>query len=61
MSSFTSAPILRHFDPALQLIMETDASHFALGAILSQKYGKFLHPVAFHSRKFTTAEMNYGV
>jgi hypothetical protein len=33
---FTSAPILRHFNPQLQSIIETDASDYAIGAILSQ-------------------------
>jgi hypothetical protein len=39
-----------------------DASDFALGAVLSQpdKDGR-LHPVAFHSRKFTAAEINYEI
>ena len=61
IEAFTTAPVLRHFDPALQPIVETDASDYALGAILSQKHDKFLHPVAFHSRKFTSAEVNYDV
>ena len=42
-----------------QAIVKTDASDFALGAILSQGLGKEQHPVAFHSRKFTPAEINY--
>ena len=54
-------PVLRHFDPALQLIVETDASDYALDAILSQKQDMFLHPIAFHSRKFTSVEVNYDV
>ena len=35
---FTSAPILRHFDPERITQMETDASDFAIGAVLSQKH-----------------------
>ena len=42
-----------------QAIVETDASDFTLGAILSQGLGKEQHPVAFHSRKCTPAEVNY--
>ena len=56
---FTTVPVLKHFDPDRQAIVETDASDFALGAILSQKHDGNLHPVAFHSRKFTAAEINY--
>jgi len=33
---FTTAPILAHFDAQQPVIIETDASDFALGAILSQ-------------------------
>ena len=59
--AFTSAPILRHFNPELEVIIETDASNFAIGCVLSQKWEKRLHPVAFHLRKMTPAEMNYDV
>ena len=51
--------MLKQFDPDLPAIVETDASNFALGAILSQKQEGRTHPVAFHSRKFTQAEINY--
>jgi hypothetical protein len=59
---FTTAPILSHFDPMKTCIIETDASDFTLGAILSQKDDEGrLHPIAFHSRKFQPAEINYEV
>ena len=45
---FTSAPILRHFDPELPCVIECDASDFAIGAILSLEVEGRLHPVAFH-------------
>jgi len=56
------ASILVHFNPAKEVIIETDASDFAIGAILSQRdeEGR-LHPVAFHSRKFQPAEINYEI
>jgi len=42
--------------------METDASDFAFGAVLSQRDEENrLHPVAFHSRKFSPAEINYKI
>ena len=61
-SSFTSAPVLAHPDINKPFIVETDASDFALGAVLSQ-YGedKLLHPIAFYSRKFSAAEINYDI
>jgi len=59
---FTSAPILAHFDAQKPVIIETDASDFAIGAVLSQRDIKGrLHPVAFHSRKFAPAEINYEI
>jgi transposase InsO family protein len=62
--AFTEAPILRHFDPAAPLRMETDASGFAVSAILSQMlYAGEEHagwyPIAFWSRKLIPAECNY--
>lgn len=60
--AFTTAPILVHFDPSKVPIVETDASDFALGAVLSQKGDdNKLHPVAYHSRKLSKQEMNYEV
>jgi hypothetical protein len=60
--AFTSTPILIHPDPGKPFIVEMDVSNFALGAILSQ-FGidGLLHPVAFYSRKLTSAKMNYQV
>jgi hypothetical protein len=56
---FTTAPILIHFDPHHECIVETDASDFALGGTLSQTTeDKKLHPNAFHSRKFSPAKIN---
>jgi len=53
---------LAHFDPAKPVIIETDASDFAIGAVLSQRDEENrLHPVAFHSRKFQPAEINYEI
>jgi len=33
---FTTAPILAHFDAQKPVIIETDTSDFAIGAVLSQ-------------------------
>ena len=61
-SVFVSAPVLRLFDPFRKIVIEINASDYALGAVLSQKglNGKF-HPVTFYSQKFTPAEMNYKI
>lgn len=59
-SAFTTAPVLRHFDPTRRIRVETDASVFAVGAILSQLFeDEQWHPVAFWSRKMIPAETNY--
>ena len=60
--AFTSAPILVHVDLEKPFIIEADASDFALGSVLSQiAHDEKLHPVAFHSRKFEPAEINYEI
>ena len=60
--AFTLVPVLAHVDPQKPFIIEADASDFALGSILSrQGDDEKLHPVAFHSRKFDTAESNYEI
>jgi len=44
------------------VIIETDALDFTIGAVLSQRDEENrLHPVAFHSRKFQPAEINYEI
>jgi hypothetical protein len=60
-ADFTSAPILAHFDPQLPIIVEMDASDYALGAIISQTNANTqeTHPIAFHSRTFSPMETNY--
>jgi len=58
--AFISAPILTHWIPNAQLIVETDASDYALAAILSiVNEDNEVHPVVFHSRTFTVVELNY--
>ena len=70
--AFTEAPILWHFDPECHIRIETDASGYAIGGVLSQltsgtspdgvviktDLGKW-HPVAFFLRKMIPAETQY--
>ncbi|MBW0480402.1 hypothetical protein O181_020117 [Austropuccinia psidii MF-1] len=59
--AFTIAPILSRFDPSLPTILETDASDYALGAVLSHISGSGKHPIAFYSHKLLPAELNYKI
>jgi len=60
--AFTTALILQHFDRTRPAILEADASNEALGGAVSQyDDDSVLHPFAFHSRKFTSAERNYEI
>ena len=60
--AFTFAPILLHADLEKPFIIEADAYDFALRSILLQVGdGGKLHPIAFNSRKFEVAEINYEI
>ena len=59
--TLSSAPLLIVPDPNLDYEMSTDASGFAIGAVLSQDQGDGMRPIAFHSRKLNKAETNYPV
>ena len=41
--------------------METDSLKRALGAYISQYYKELLHPVTFHLRKLSPAELYYNI
>ena len=48
----TTAPILHHFDPAYLIKVETDASDYTLGAVISQTDSAGVsRPVAFKRHK----------
>ena len=60
--TFTSASILTYWIPNTQLIIETDASNYALAAIFSiVNEDNEVHLVAFHSCTFTVAQLNYDI
>jgi len=60
--AFISAPILMYWVLDAQLVMETNASNYALAAILSiMTKDNEIHPIAFYSQTFSTLELNYNV
>ena len=59
--AFTSADLLKQYDPSKQLVLETDASDQAIAGVLSFEEGKQLFPLAFMSRTMVPAELNYEI
>ncbi len=59
--AFTHAPILTYWVPDRQLVVETDASDYAIATILSiyLEDGE-IHPIAFLSRSLHNAKLNYN-
>ena len=57
---FTCAPVLTKWVPDSEMIVEMDASDYVLAAIISSwTPDSKIHPIAFHSRSFNLAEVNY--
>jgi hypothetical protein len=62
LGAFQKAPLLRHYHPDRPIRLEADASDVALGGVLSQLQtdtNKW-HPIAFFSKQFKGAELNYA-
>jgi len=58
--AFTTVPILTHFIPDTPIIVETDASDYAVAGILSITCSNGeIRPVAFYSWTLTAPELNY--
>lgn len=59
--ALTHAPVLRTYDRNLKCTVTTDASSSrgAIGAVLTQDDGSGARPIAYFSRKMTSAERNY--
>ena len=56
------APVLAHFDPDKEILIETDASDYISVEVMSQYDSNgILHLVAFFSKKYTPAERNYEI
>jgi hypothetical protein len=59
---FCQEPILKVYDPNLETRVEVDASGYATGGILSQKYPDGLwHPIAYRSSSMSKEERNYEI
>ena len=59
-NALCTAPVLQHPDFEKPFILTTDASYYAVGAVLSQgKVGED-RPIAYMSRMMKPAERNYG-
>lgn len=55
-------PLLRHFDPELETMLEADASDVITAGVLSQLHeDKEWHPGAFFSKSTSQAEFKYPV
>lgn len=60
--AFSSAPVLTHFKPGEPIVLETDASDFAIAGVISHPGDKKkLHPIAYFSRKLQPPELNYEI
>ncbi|MBW0517370.1 hypothetical protein O181_057085 [Austropuccinia psidii MF-1] len=59
--AFTTAPILSPFNISLPTIVETNASDYALGAVLSLVNDSGKHLIAFDSCKLLPDELNYEI
>lgn len=55
-----NATILHHPAPGSALILSTDASSMAVGAVLEQEVNGTIQPLAFFSRKLRDPEMKYS-
>ena len=58
---FTSHPVLRNPDPNKHYILDTDASLYAIGAMLSQDFTDGHHPIAYFSKSLLPVERNYDI
>lgn len=58
--SIITAPVLAQFNPKKEIYVTTDASKYAIGAVMEQDYDDGRHPVAFISRTLNPHEQNYA-
>ena len=58
-AALVNAPVLQAPDFSRPFLVKTDASDYAIGAVLSQESGRDDLPVAFESKKLNPAETRY--
>ena len=60
--AFSKSPILRHFDPDRQCIVEVNSSDWAHGGIMSQyNYESNFDPIVFFSGRLQPSQINYEI
>src|SRR5882724_11448914 len=62
-TAFTQAPILAHFNPDNLIVVETEASDYAIAMIISQisPNDGDIHLITFYSCSMQPAELNYKI
>ena len=58
---FTSYPVLRNPDPTKCYIVDTDASQYAVGAVIAQDFSDGRHPIVYFSKTLSPIERNYDI
>jgi hypothetical protein len=53
--------MIKHIEPMRLIVVESDASQFAISAVQTQDIDGQLHPSAFYSRQMDTGEINYDI
>ena len=59
--SIIQASLHKIFDTNKPIVIETDASDYAIGACLTQEHDGKKHPIAYYSRQMSPAEQNYDI
>lgn len=59
-TALAESTLLAHPDSTAQLELVTDASNFAIGAVLQQRKDDNVSPLCFFSRKLTAQQVNYS-
>lgn len=58
--SLVNATLLAHPDPTAELMLVCDASEIAIGSVLQQKVEGIIQPLAFFSKKLSSAQRKYS-